>query len=150
MTHAGGQCGLRERARRGAGACARRRTEHDVARADEDDVEVIGTADVGGPGKRVARISRLGGRHCDARRTHLSMGISLEGSMEGLREDVPDWRRDGESKTDGRRKDVGLVSSDGRRDMVYAGAGVVVSTTEVRVRRARTRWQEERERARSV
>ena len=70
--------------------------------------------------------------------------------MEGLREDVPDWRRDGESKTDGRRKDVGLVSSDGRRDMVYAGAGVVVSTTEVRVRRARTRWQEERERARSV
>ena len=56
--------------------------------------------------------------------THLSMGMSLEGSMDGLREDVPDWRREmevGESRTEGRRKDVGLVSSEGRRDMANQG-----------------------------
>ena len=44
--------------------------------------------------------------------------------MEGLREDAPDCRRGmpvGESRTEGRRKEVGMVgevSSDGRRDMV--------------------------------
>lgn len=50
----------------------------------------------------------------------MSMGMSLEGSMDGLREEAPDWRLVmpvGESRTEGRRKEVGLVSSDGRRDM---------------------------------
>ena len=54
--------------------------------------------------------------------THLSMGMSLEGSMDGLREDVPDWRREmevGESRADMRRTaPAGLASSEGRRDMV--------------------------------
>lgn len=53
------------------------------------------------------------------------MGTSLEGSIEGRREDAPDCRLEievGESSTDGRRKEakeVGLVSSEVRRDMVY-------------------------------
>ena len=61
-----------------------------------------------------------------ATRTHLSMGISLEGSIEGRREDAPDCRLEmevGESSTDGRRKEevIGLTSSEVRRDMVEAG-----------------------------
>ena len=53
----------------------------------------------------------------------MSMGMSLEGSMDGLREEAPDWRLVmpvGESRTEGRRKEVGLASSDARRDMVDA------------------------------
>ena len=53
------------------------------------------------------------------------MGISLEGSIEGRREDAPDCRLEmevGESSTDGRRKEevIGLTSSEVRRDMVEA------------------------------
>ena len=56
--------------------------------------------------------------------THLSIGISLDGSIEGLREDVPDALLEmevGESSADMRRITVGLASSEGRRDMVVAG-----------------------------
>lgn len=56
--------------------------------------------------------------------TYLSIGISLDGSIEGLREDVPDALLEmevGESSADMRRITVGLASSEGRRDMVVAG-----------------------------
>ena len=59
-------------------------------------------------------------------RTHLSIGISLEGSMEGLREDAPDClleREPAESSADGRRTKWGLPSSEGRRDMVVVVRG---------------------------
>ena len=54
----------------------------------------------------------------------MSIGISLDGSIEGLREDVPDALLEmevGESSADMRRITVGLASSEGRRDMVVAG-----------------------------
>ena len=54
------------------------------------------------------------------------MGTSLEGSMEGRREDTADCRLEmevGESSTDGRRKAVGLASSEVRRDMAVGVEG---------------------------
>lgn len=49
--------------------------------------------------------------------------MSLDGSIEGLREDVPDALLEmevGESRADMRRMTVGLASSEGRRDMAIA------------------------------
>ena len=56
----------------------------------------------------------------------MSMRTSLDGSMDGRREDVPDCRLEsevGDSRAEGRRKEVGLASSDARRDMVVAVQG---------------------------
>ncbi len=49
--------------------------------------------------------------------------MSLDGSIEGLREDVPDALLEtevGESSADMRLMIVGFASSEGRRDMVVA------------------------------
>ena len=114
----------------------RGRTEHDVARADEDHIERVCSSDMRRPGANAyqACVDFWG---C-ATRTHLSMGISLEGSIEGRREDAPDCRLEmevGESSTDGRRKEVkevGLVSSEGRRDMVGVGRRRGTGVTSIR------------------
>ena len=102
-----------------------RRTEHDVARADEDNIEVIAPSDVVGP--ECSREDQEHVENSDRGYAHLSIGTSLEGSMDGRREDAPDCLLEtevGESSTEGRRaKAGGLVSSEVRRDMVVVVDG---------------------------
>lgn len=62
----------------------RQLTEHDVPGANEDDIEIVCSADVGSSGHDQAR-STTG-----MERPNLSIGISLEGSMDGLREEKPE------------------------------------------------------------
>ena len=63
-------------------------TKHNVSCTDKDDIEIVRSTDMARPVQQKIRM-------CGSIKqvTYLSMAISLEGSIDGRREDAPDGRR---------------------------------------------------------
>lgn len=87
-----------------------RRTEHNVTSADEDDIEIIRSTHMNCSRKCVnAKYFRRRLRALD-----LSIGISLHGSIDGRREDIPEPLRSDPRRSEGLRLDMML--REGRGD----------------------------------